>query len=1157
MDFGLNVPVVYSISANSFDDLFEINANDGTLMLRKKLTNYDKSDYNLIVAATQIDNNSKTAMAMININVIDENKYAPEFLNKTLEINLSRNETLTLSTTKNASKTIVICEVHAFDRDNNRIEYSLVNSYGGLFKIKNKYKGIIWLTGELESRQTYKLEVQAFDGLFTDSSFVYVNLLMDENHPAQQLVFEKEKYNFSIDLSKEIGIVFVGQVKARYHHHHQDQSSEDTASSSIVYSLQFKNENDSKLFCITQIGIIYLCYIENYMLTNTHEAKNNDLDPMMMVMRRKNLLFMKADNQNVALLNKLEYNFYVVANLTRKEGGGKPISSSRVECNVLIRDFKPPIKMMIESTTTTHNWQLLNLTASNYTNTEKNFDDDDDNKLISYKMNKSTRDISKNQMLIYIFIGSLCVIIAILILIAFFLILYKCDQTRDLFSKLSQRRRRRRRRGSSKMSSEIFHNINNKSQEVNSNFLYFCQSPPPPPPSNQNQNVSSTSSSSSNDKNSDSKQQHQHQLCSFQNSNFKTSLEILQQSVEKKEEVNNGGGRYVADVNFICNSSNSINDFSTCNHFNATMSNDSLALYKEPYIRPIKCGEENKKMVSELLNINLVNHNNNKKNNNNTSSFNCNSFKSTNDQHSSSVVLVSPIVTSSSSETSSSSSYESNSSLCDSSQIYSSTMSTGSTTMGHFRNVLSSNQHKRNQTDSDEKVIINTTNIIRKNDDNLVFISKFRELQQQHENNKKKRNKKSSPNKNKKNPDDSCLSYIWSIEPHHHHSQHHHNRFDSRRNDERSTGMFRFVPKKDGDEEVLNIVFNNQEPLSFHSETNFLNDCVKSEKLSIYEDLFTSNLVDPLIHRNEKSNFFYFYNNNNNNNGDKNHHLEMFQAPHEFRDTQKDSSMDTLFVHESNSTINSSRSDNNNIYTNNTKNENNNLTITTLNIINIDKNDQLNSNGDIKEAEKVERTIINSSCLPSSISSISSSPISSTSVCQSDFNNYQNNNSINMLNQTSSDDAYKSSLTYHLNDQRGLLLDPKEETTLTTYYHHHHHLQRPPRLPDQEMMMYPNRSSAVAADNNLIDYMNRLKSNSDNNNSASYGSSSSSSSSTSSTSSSTTMDSYNSITVTDSSDAPKLILNAVTNNNNNNKSNNLKKDSRIRSIKKKLGFVET
>ena len=154
--------------------------------------------------ATQVDNQMKSAFAMVNIIVIDTNEWAPKFLNKTYEAGLD----------ENATAGTYITTVHAVDKDRNRIEYSIVNGNAGPFKI-DKYQGVIKLSGRLDyqSQRTYKLEIQAYDGNFSDTAYVSISVL---NVIDKAPYFEKPVYNFKLELKEEMNLLnlFIGQVKA-------------------------------------------------------------------------------------------------------------------------------------------------------------------------------------------------------------------------------------------------------------------------------------------------------------------------------------------------------------------------------------------------------------------------------------------------------------------------------------------------------------------------------------------------------------------------------------------------------------------------------------------------------------------------------------------------------------------------------------------------------------------------------------------------------------------------------------------------------------------------------------------------------------------------------------------------------------------------------
>ena len=248
-DVGINMTLTYSLTSNQ-GNLFDIDPNNGEIRLKNIIQDYDKYEYNLIVKATQIDNPLRSALSTINIYIKDINNYAPKFDNDFYEANIYENSKIDK----------IVCIISATDKDKNRIEYSILNNHEQPFSI-DKYKGIIRVNGRLdyEMKTKYKLDVIASDGNHTTNTTVQINVI---NLVDKAPYFEYNSYTFRIKIPYD---VYIGQVRAI--------DVENTGD--LNYSLVFdkKKLNYSKLFCITQTGILYLC---SSIITNTMRSSQND-----------------------------------------------------------------------------------------------------------------------------------------------------------------------------------------------------------------------------------------------------------------------------------------------------------------------------------------------------------------------------------------------------------------------------------------------------------------------------------------------------------------------------------------------------------------------------------------------------------------------------------------------------------------------------------------------------------------------------------------------------------------------------------------------------------------------------------------------------------------------------------------------------------------
>ena len=171
---------------------------------------------------------------MINILIVDTNDFAPQFEAKTYHAKLH----------ENSPKDTIVTTVKAQDHDKNRLEYSIVNNHESPFVI-DRYHGMIRVNGRLdyEMKSKYTIQVVASDGKFADTCSVEIELL---NLIDKAPYFEYSNYNFKIKIPND---VYIGQIKA----------IDVEKTSNLTYSLKFNNTEDSKLFCVSQTGVLYIC----------------------------------------------------------------------------------------------------------------------------------------------------------------------------------------------------------------------------------------------------------------------------------------------------------------------------------------------------------------------------------------------------------------------------------------------------------------------------------------------------------------------------------------------------------------------------------------------------------------------------------------------------------------------------------------------------------------------------------------------------------------------------------------------------------------------------------------------------------------------------------------------------------------------------------
>lgn len=248
-DTGINSTISYKLTSNP-NDLFKIDSTTGQIYLKHFITDFDRTDYNLIVKAVQVDNQLKSALTMVKIEIIDVNEHAPQFEKELYEAKV----------VENAELDTFVCQINAIDSDQNRIEYSIVNNHESPFLI-DRYTGYIRVNGRLdyEMKNEYTITVSANDGIFTATSLVKI-LLINIVDKAPQ--FEFNNYNFKLKIPYD---VYIGQVRA----------NDVEKTNELKYSILLLDLEDSGLFCISQNGIIYMCPSSSHDSSNLN--KNSSL----------------------------------------------------------------------------------------------------------------------------------------------------------------------------------------------------------------------------------------------------------------------------------------------------------------------------------------------------------------------------------------------------------------------------------------------------------------------------------------------------------------------------------------------------------------------------------------------------------------------------------------------------------------------------------------------------------------------------------------------------------------------------------------------------------------------------------------------------------------------------------------------------------------
>ena len=192
-----------------------------------------------------------------------------------------------------------IITVQAIDNDDNLIEYFMVKNHENSFVIDAK-SGLIKLNRRLdyETQSIYTIEIGARDDKHTSTVTVKIIILNVIDCAPD---FEQAYYNFKV---KSPNDVYIGQVRAI--------DVENTGH--LSYSLEFPNNGESKLFCITKSGVIYIC-----------------------PQSTKTELFTIGDNSETIsgnIFSKNEYVFYVQASIPFNSTTN--LTTKKVECRIQI-----------------------------------------------------------------------------------------------------------------------------------------------------------------------------------------------------------------------------------------------------------------------------------------------------------------------------------------------------------------------------------------------------------------------------------------------------------------------------------------------------------------------------------------------------------------------------------------------------------------------------------------------------------------------------------------------------------------------------------------------------------------------------------------------------------------------------------------------------
>ena len=192
-DQGYNGMVLYSIASGNTGSSFNIDMYTGELYVGSLLDRETLANYTLKISASDCGSPHKSAFTVIHINVLDVNDNAPFFDKDFYEVTIPENIT-------QGQTVAMVNATDMDDGDNGKIDYKLLNNFGGKFRIDSK-SGRLSVASALdyEDHAKYNLEVQAFDNSPTSqrmtSTMVIVNLV-DINDNAPTIV--PSSFNVSI-----------------------------------------------------------------------------------------------------------------------------------------------------------------------------------------------------------------------------------------------------------------------------------------------------------------------------------------------------------------------------------------------------------------------------------------------------------------------------------------------------------------------------------------------------------------------------------------------------------------------------------------------------------------------------------------------------------------------------------------------------------------------------------------------------------------------------------------------------------------------------------------------------------------------------------------------------------------------------------------------
>ncbi|XP_067259919.1 cadherin EGF LAG seven-pass G-type receptor 2-like isoform X2 [Chanodichthys erythropterus] len=181
-DTGINEPVVYSIKAvfpNEYQSNFEIDQNSGVLSVTTALDREEIDQINVNIQATQQDDASKTANAVVSVTIEDVNNKPPKF----------DQDEYTVSILENSPQNQLVLQTRVTDPDLGGFSKGHFIMDSDTFIINSQ--GVISLrsdaTLDRETVDNYNIEViavdQPVDGLSSTAQVIITVLDVNDNNP--------------------------------------------------------------------------------------------------------------------------------------------------------------------------------------------------------------------------------------------------------------------------------------------------------------------------------------------------------------------------------------------------------------------------------------------------------------------------------------------------------------------------------------------------------------------------------------------------------------------------------------------------------------------------------------------------------------------------------------------------------------------------------------------------------------------------------------------------------------------------------------------------------------------------------------------------------------------------------------------------------------